>query len=504
MGIPSYFAHILKNHPDLIRKLQTHIDNLYMDANSILYETYYENPTMTDEEHYMSACRRITEIIADIRPHKCVYIAFDGIAPIAKLKQQRDRRVKSEYLRQMKALITNEPSSSDTIKLTCGTPFMNELEKYLKSYFKAYNETQPHLSIFISSPLEMGEGEHKLFYHIRKNHEYHLTTNTAIYGLDADLIMLCLIHSNVPIWIVREKPHFERNDTSKDMYEFSIQTFKHCIEQQTNSNIHDYVFLCFLLGNDFLPHFPTVNIRTNGISILIDRLKEMKTPIIKHNTIQISAFLEFIRPFAENEPAMLQTELDIRERMERKHRSIDDNYKRLELTPLFERETEMWIDPRKEYWEDRYYECLFHADINIRNVVNSYLTGLHWCWNYYTNGLKGIHPIRDWYYPYDYPPLWRDIVYALEKKQFAIKSQYKPISLTNELQLCYVIPPNYRRKYIPVETYKKVYGDLYDDFDMTKIEFETAFCKFLWEAHPKFTGRHYFPNIYEIHHKLEK
>ena len=504
MGIPSYFAHILKNHPELVRKLQTHIDNLYMDANSVLYETYYENPTMTDEEHYMSACRRITEIIADIRPQKCVYIAFDGVAPIAKLKQQRDRRVKSEYLRQMKALITNEASSSDTIKLTSGTPFMNELEAYLKSYFKAYNETQPHLSIFISSPLEMGEGEHKLFYHIRKNMDYHSSTNTAIYGLDADLIMLCLLHSNVPIWILREKPHFERDDTSKDMYEFSIQLFKKCIEEQTKSNINDYVFLCFLLGNDFLPHFPTLNIRTNGIPILMDRLQQMKTPIIQKKEISLSTFKEFIAPFAENESTMMQTELDIRERMERKQRRIDDNYKKFELTPLFERETEQWIDPRKDGWEERYYECLFHSDVNISNVVKSYLTGLYWCWYYYTNGLTGIHSIRDWYYPYDYPPLWNDILYYLNKHSFKVAPQQKPIKLTSQLQLCYVIPPNYRRKYIPLEIYRKVYGDLYDEFDITKIEFETAFCKFLWEAHPKFTGRHYFPTINDIYLKLEK
>ena len=39
MGIPSFFSYILKNHPDIIKKLNIKINNLYLDSNSIIYDS---------------------------------------------------------------------------------------------------------------------------------------------------------------------------------------------------------------------------------------------------------------------------------------------------------------------------------------------------------------------------------------------------------------------------------------------------------------------------------
>ena len=41
MGIPSYFSYIVKNHSDIIKKLNylKKIDNFYLDSNSIIYDT---------------------------------------------------------------------------------------------------------------------------------------------------------------------------------------------------------------------------------------------------------------------------------------------------------------------------------------------------------------------------------------------------------------------------------------------------------------------------------
>ena len=59
--------------------------------------------------------------------------------------------------------------------------------------------------------------------------------------------------------------------------------------------LHDYIFLCFLLGNDFMPHFPALNIRSNGIYHLIDCYKSfMKTTITEDGKIKWNVFRLFV------------------------------------------------------------------------------------------------------------------------------------------------------------------------------------------------------------------
>ena len=133
-----------------------------------------------------------------------------------------------------------------------------------------------------------GEGEHKIYDYIRNNPDYHRNTGTVIYGLDADLIMLTLNHLHLTnkMYLFRETPHFIKNlDNTLDpneLYLLDIPELSKVIISDMNNNqsifekekvdnlLFDYILICFLLGNDFLPHFPSINIRSHGIDTLMN------------------------------------------------------------------------------------------------------------------------------------------------------------------------------------------------------------------------------------------
>ena len=70
-----------------------------MDCNSIIYDCVAElDKTLSYNDSLdnliTNVCNKIDQYINIIKPSNNIYIAFDGVAPIAKLEQQRNRRFK--------------------------------------------------------------------------------------------------------------------------------------------------------------------------------------------------------------------------------------------------------------------------------------------------------------------------------------------------------------------------------------------------------------------------
>ena len=142
MGVPAYFSHIIKNYPKIIRTIDNlqQVHNLYLDCNSIIYDALYsikENHAYINSVIIKLVCQKLEEYIKSIKPTHHVFIAFDGVAPVAKLEQQRTRRFRSKLIGQITDTIdpTRFKLDFDSTGITPGTDFMNELATFIKSYF---------------------------------------------------------------------------------------------------------------------------------------------------------------------------------------------------------------------------------------------------------------------------------------------------------------------------------------------------------------------------------
>ena len=108
MGIPSYFSYIIKNYSNIIRNCKqianesVRFQYLYMDCNSIIYDEFRkleeeiakDNISVEELEKVLiqNIISKISNYIEFVKPETLVYIAFDGVAPFAKMNQQRNRR----------------------------------------------------------------------------------------------------------------------------------------------------------------------------------------------------------------------------------------------------------------------------------------------------------------------------------------------------------------------------------------------------------------------------
>ena len=120
MGVPGFFVWLMKHnvHNNIILKKLENIHNLYFDANCLFHPKCFDilklHSDITDtiklEELMIKRILKYIQYIIDfVNPSDLIYIAVDGVAPVAKINQQRKRRYKSvidtEYTNKMNEIL---------------------------------------------------------------------------------------------------------------------------------------------------------------------------------------------------------------------------------------------------------------------------------------------------------------------------------------------------------------------------------------------------------------
>ncbi|KAI9591910.1 XRN 5'-3' exonuclease N-terminus-domain-containing protein [Syncephalis fuscata] len=367
MGVPALFRWLSRKYPKIVtptieehpRELNgitipvdigksnpngVEFDNLYLDMNGLVHPCCHPEgkpAPETIEDMMVEIFKYIDRMMAIVRPRKVLYMAIDGVAPRAKMNQQRSRRFRSAQEAQEKAeaedkirqeregkflfneqQISNEKEKFDSNCITPGTPFMAMLTKSVRYYVAYKLNNDPgwkNLKVIISDASVPGEGEHKVMNFIRAQRngsDYDPNTRHVMYGLDADLIMLALATHEPHFTILREdvfaadgnntgcficgkQGHIAANCTGspadkqeniknsnsgvemdKPFIFLHVNILREYLEIELKREgagfpydferaIDDWVFICFFVGNDFLPHLPSLEIREGALDALV-------------------------------------------------------------------------------------------------------------------------------------------------------------------------------------------------------------------------------------------
>ena len=527
MGVPTLFIRIFRNkfYKNVHAALKiggVDCDYFFIDFNGIIYTCFEKiKKNIIDknvsknkiEELLIEEVLKYTKylICTVLKPQKLTYISFDGPAPRAKMVQQRSRRYKTYFDKvyhqneRSKKHINLEPGIDwDTsANISPGTEFMQKISIKIQEAMKAkfFNDHDDKMQVILSDAAVPGEGEHKFLDSIRKMRVSPSLKDAKvyIYGKDADLIILAVsIHKN-NMFIFRDvksetDPELKKMYIDKEFLVLNIDNLRNGFNNEITRNfdghsfnktriLNDYIFLTFLVGNDFVLSLPFLKVKKDGLPLLLSIYHELKLKHtdylvifnheekkeIKPPTVNIVFLTDIMLELSNKEDFVMKNHQKSINRImkgAKDNRRTEDEaqkspfeifqsrYKHLEVCnpdhplyakyfPDFEK-----INYEQDYdiWRKEYYKFYLNIDDNeeeyneiIKNIVLNYLESLMFTLNYYFIGI----PSWTWYYKYRVPPLFSDIYNVLNQGlinmneiTFDLGKPYTPYQ-----QLMTILPP---------------------------------------------------------------
>lgn len=401
MGIPYYFASLIRQHKDIVNRVHEGMtsDVLAIDFNCLIH-TY-----MDDSKPIESIIVALRELITKVcKATKHVYIAMDGLVPYGKIVQQRYRRFRKSDVTPV----------FDRHQISPETMYMKELAEEVKKAFP---------SAILSDTSEPGEGEHKLLNWLKTLDEK-MRRSVTVYGLDADLILLCLAQKKLSMPysfnLLRENVNF-----NKDIPGYSTMSVWKLAEKIIIP-VEQYVRMCIMcFGNDFMPNIGIFSLREGGHDRALKYYTEAGKPDLR---TQEGMFL-FLKTAASHEISVLKENIERRSKQ-------------------FERMI------MGEHIHDRYNLHMLDGVKDIRPVVAAFYKTYEWTLSYF---LENTVPDWNWVYPYAEAPLLTQMmnINVVDRPVFNSKLSFKTIN-----QLQFILPSvslkkNKKRVLFPDEFYNE-------------------------------------------------
>ncbi|XP_016995150.3 5'-3' exoribonuclease 1 [Drosophila takahashii] len=472
MGVPKFFRYISERYPCLSELAREHsipeFDNLYLDMNGIVHNCSHPDDNnihfhLEEQQIFQDIFNYVDKLFYLIKPQRLFFLAVDGVAPRAKMNQQRSRRFRSaREAEQLEAKAAQrgerrEHERFDSNCITPGTEFMVRLQDGLRAFLKTKISTDPlwqRCTVILSGQETPGEGEHKIMDYIRymkAQPDFDPNTRHCLYGLDADLIILGLCTHELHFVVLREEVKFGKNIKRASVEEtrfflLHLGLLREYLELEFDALstpqqkldvaqlIDDWVLMGFMVGNDFIPHLPCLHISSNALPLLyrtyIRIYPSLGGNINENGKLNLRRLQIFMSALTEVELEQFKEHADDLKYMNAKTEAFDVDVADIrgnesydtDLGALISESMKLYEDDSEEDWSDEeaalmgefknykrnYYRNKFKREAQgqlLDELGHHYVNALQWVLDYYYRGVQSW----DWYYPFHYAPFISDL-----------------------------------------------------------------------------------------------
>ncbi len=458
MGIPSYYRKLARTVSGLYCERPV-LNWLLMDYNCLIYQVLKDMPAYTGQDEWQT--NFISEVVnytgsvmslANV-DESHVYIAIDGVVPLAKMRQQRMRRFRSIVLaKEEQRLGLRNGASWDTNAITPGTAFMASLAAALRKAFP---------SATISDTEELGEGEHKVMRFMRTLPP---RSNVAIYGLDGDLFVLGLLNNQMfcrdfTLYFLREEQ--EKGSDKVEHVWLSLNTLKGALLGEKSAAIDgqtwllEYALAMSILGNDFVPNGLGLRIKEDGHERLLEylrRLHDMGLRLLENDELSDQGWSRLFEWLARDEQKAVY--IAVKRKLEAKPSKVgrtaaDAARAKMNDRPLewaVANDGQLFYDGTTKLrrdWRSVYCRVALGSPVGLEahyleDSAQQYLRALSWVFQYYCKDCMTVD--YDWVYNYPIAPLFAAVNGLIQARggqvfEDVLKSEQAPPTALEQLAL---------------------------------------------------------------------